>query len=191
MATSWVIMALKIQNRSAVDVKNDFLMGTVGSQGRRFARRAVKALSDLLAGVVSGVRKGNLWLTVLDDSGTRATGNIACTQANAAGNFVRWTFGTLTVTLTEGVDFVRGANDTACAANLAAAINAHRILQTLMTALGSSGNCGLTAKIPTALLQDGAWSTDDATAFGLTQLTGGTEGVAQFLPQSFDTGPTP
>jgi hypothetical protein len=184
-------MALKIQNRSAKDVKDDFLRGTVGSQGRRFARRAVSALVELLSGVVSGVRKGNLWTWVLDDTGTRATGNIACVQANAAGNFVRWTYGTLTVTLTEGTDFLRGASDTTCAANLAAAINAHPILQTLMTAVGSVGNCGLTLKIPTQLLQRGLWTTDDGTAFSFTQATGGTEGVAQFLPQSFDTGPTP
>jgi hypothetical protein len=191
MATSWVVVALKVTNRSSTDVKRDlFGAGTVGSQGKRYASRLVAGLGKLLMGVVSGVRQGNLYCTVLDDAGTRSTGNIACTQANAAGNFVRFTFGGVAITLTEGVDFVRGASDTTCAANLAAAINAHVILGPLMTALGAVGNCGLTSKIPGAIPQDQAITTDDATAFALTQLTGGTEGAAQFYLQHWDANKT-
>lgn len=193
MATSWLVVALKVTDRSAADLKRDLTRqtGTVGSQGKHWARVVVAGITKLLTGAVSGVRKANLYATVLDDSGTRPTGNVACTQANAAGNFVRFTYGAIQVTLTEGVDFVRGATDTTCAANLAAAINANTILGAQITALGAVGNCGLTGKLPTALLQDWAITTDDGTAFVLTQLTGATEGAAQFALQHFDCNKTP
>jgi len=189
MADGWLITAVRVNDRSAADLKANFFQGTVGVGGTNasaLARRFVSFAVNLLRNLLAGTKRGQIFAVLLDNAGTRATGNVACTQANAAGNFVRWTYGGQTITLTEGVDFARGASDTTCAANLAAAINAHAVLGPLFTALGSSGDCGLTANFPTALPHDFAMSTDDATAFSFTQMTGGTEGAAQFMPGCFD-----
>ncbi len=191
MSDSWLILALKVKNRAAGDTAKYIQTGSVGTTGRYYGRQAITGVTELLDGAVAGVPNSVPYLTVLADDGTYSTGNIACTRANAAGNYVRFTYGTLTITLTEGTDFLRGASDTTCAANLATAINDNVVLGGLMTALGSSGNCGLTAKVPTALIQDIALSTDDGTAFSFTQLTGAAEGTAQFFPQAFALNTTP
>jgi hypothetical protein len=195
MADSWLIMAVKVKDRSAADLKSQFYTGTMsessGVTGRLIFSQFVDFVRTLLRAIRSGVNRGNVYATILDTSGTLPAGNVACTQANAAGNYVRFTYGAIAVTLTEGVDFDAGASDTTCAANLAAAINAHPALSKLFTALAAVGDCAVTAKIPTALLQDFAITTDDATAFTITALTGGTEGAAQFLPTHFSTSYEP
>lgn len=195
MADSWLIMAVKVNDHSAADMKNKIFPGTIGgssgTSAKWLTRRFVSAVGTLLRNLMSGAKRGLVFGVVLDNSATYSTGNIACTQANAAGNTITFTYGAQTVVLTEGASgengFARGASDTTCAANLATCINAHSILGPLLTALGSSGNCGLTANVPTALLQDMAMTTDDATAFAFTQLTSGTEGAAQFFPAYFET----
>lgn len=190
MATgpAWLFLALKVDGHDSDYIqKKLFPATTVGSQPSlgRATRRTTKAIGDLLAGTASGTFGGNLFATVLDNAGTLAAGSIACTQLNAAGNYVRWTYGALTVTLTEGTDFAAGASDTTCATNLAAAINAHDLLSGLYTATSSTGTVTVTAKLPTQLIEDVAMSTDDATAFALTQVTGGTEGAAKIFLQQF------
>lgn len=186
MASGWLVMALRVENAAAADIKNEIVQGTVGSSGKYYGRRAANGVSKLLARCAGGVSQGNLWLSVFDSTAAFATGAVACTQANAAGNFVRFTWGGVQITLTEGTDFVRGASNTTCAANLAAAINANVVLGSLMTAAGSVGNCNLTMKVPTQIVENIVISTDDATAFALTQFTGGTAGAAQFFLQQFD-----
>src|SRR5690606_28896848 len=138
MATgpAWLFVALKVDGHDSDYLqKKLFPATTVGSQPAlgRATRRATKAIGDLLAGTAGGVYGGNLFCTVLDDAGTRAAGEIDCTQANAEGNYVRWTYGAQTRQLTEGTEFVRGANDAECADNLAAAGNADDLLRTLYT----------------------------------------------------------
>lgn len=185
MADSWALMLVRVADKSSTDVKNKITNATVGTYGSSLGRRAATAMSRLLISVAAGTDNGNLYLSILDNSATFATGNIACTRANAANDTITFTFGAKTVVLTEGVDYLRGATDTTCAANLAAAINAHDVLGDLITALGSSGNCGLTAKIPTALAHSITLSTGDATAFTLTAFASGTVGTAEFFLQDF------
>ena len=194
MATSsgWLVLAIKMRRRNSLWIKDKLYpattVGTQPSEGRA-TKRAFNAVANLLAGIASGVYSGNVFGTVLDTSGTASTGNIACVQANAAGDTITFTYGTLTVVLTEGATgvngFARGASNTTCAANLATCINAHPILGPLMVALGSVGNCGLTSTLPGALIQDIAITTSDATAFTFTQFTGGTEGAAKVFLQQF------
>lgn len=192
MADSWIVMAVRVKGRSALDLKNKITLGTITTQGNRLSRRFINFAEDTLNSLLGGVRRGNVIATVLDTSFTASTGNIACTQANAAGDTITFTYGAKTVVLTEGATgengFARGASNTTCAANLAACINAHPILGPLITALGNVGNCGLTSNVPTCILQDIAMTTSDGTAFAFTQLTGGTEGAAQFFPCQFGTG---
>lgn len=197
MADSWLIIATKVKNRSSSDLAKELfpgaIGGTTGTPAANLGSRFFAFASKLLKSIFSGVRTGNVFATILDTSAAFSTGNIACTRANAAGDTVTFTYGAKTVVLTEATSpsgesqYARGASDTTCAANLAACINAHSILGPLYTALGATGNCGLTSNIPTALLQDIAMTTSDATAFSFTQLTGGNEGAAQFFPAHFDT----
>jgi hypothetical protein len=195
MADSWAIIAVKVKDRSATDLKNKLHKGTIGgltgTQSRFLGKQFVSFVGRTLMGLLGGVRRGNIYGVILDNAGTRSTGNIACTRANAAGDTITFTYGAQTVVLTEATtpanenQFARGASDTTCAANLALVINNHSILGTLYTALGAIGDCGLTAKLPTVLMQDIAMTTSDGTAFAFTQLTGGNEGAAQFFLQSF------
>lgn len=195
MADSWLIMAVKVKDHTAANLKRDLYPGTIGGStgtpAERLAARLSGFVSTYLRAINGGVKRGNIFATVLDTAGTLPAGNIACTRANAAGNWVRFTYGGNAITLTEGADFLRGASDTTCAANLAAAINNHAILGPLLTATPAVGDCALAGNIPTALLQDIAITTDDATAFGLTALTGATEGASQFFPAHFGTNVTP
>lgn len=186
MASGWLVLVLRMENTAAVDMKNQIVQGTIGSSGKYYGRRGVNGVSKMLARCAGGMQMGNQWLSVLDSTAALATGQVACVQANAATDFVRFTFGGQLVTLTEGTDFARGASNTTCAAALAAAINANVILGGLMTAVGSVGNCNLTMKVPTQLAGNIVISTNDGTAFSFTQFTGGTAGAAQFFLQHFD-----
>lgn len=191
MASSYLVFALRVEGPAAVDLKNQVTSGTVASVAR-FSRSLARMIQRTLKACDGGSRNGgNLYATILDSTAALPTGNIACVQANAATDTITFTYGGKTIVLTEGTDFLRGADNTACAANLAAAINAHPILGALYTALGSSGNCGLTGKVPTALMHDIAMSTNDGTAFSFTQLSGGSEGAAQWFLQHFPLNRTP
>jgi hypothetical protein len=187
MADSWVIVALKV-GRAAENTAGKLLSGAVGSQGKDLGRQACNTISKLLDGAAGGAFPANLYAAVINDGGTKASGTIACTQANAANDTVTFTFGAKTVVLTEGVDFLRGGTNTNTAANLAAAINAHSVLKRLMSAAGSTGNCVITAKLPTQLAYSIVLTTNDATAFGLTQFASATVGTAQHFIQHFDLG---
>lgn len=191
MSTSYVVAIFKLTNMDAATAKKRYFPETgVGSAG---ANRACNGISKLAASMAGGIRPGSLVAaTVLADDGVKSTAEIACTRANAAGNNVVFTFGAVAITLTEGAsgDFLRGADDTATGDNLAAAINAHAVLKTIMSAAAVTGTITITSKIPTSLTHDIALSTDDATAFGLTQFASGTEGAAQFFIQGFQTAGT-
>lgn len=193
MASCTLVLTLRIEGRAAVDLKNQITNSALNTAAAAspYSRQLVRMVQRELKACDGGVREGNLWASILDSTAALPTGNVACTQANAAGNFVRFTYGGIAITLTEGVDFLRGASDTTCAANLAAAINAHAILGKDLTALGSVGNCGLTGKVGTSLLHDINMTTDDGAAFVFTQLTGGTEGAAQMFLQHFPLNRTP
>jgi hypothetical protein len=191
MASCYLVLALRIEGRAAVDLKNQITTSAIGNNGDAYAQRFVKMAQNELKACAGGVRQGNLWGAVLDSTAALPTGNIACVQANAAGDTVTFTYGGVPIVLTEGVDFARGATNTTLAAALAAAINAHPVLGKLFTALGAVGNCGLVGKVPTALLHDITITTNDGTAFSFTQLNGGTEGVAQFFLQHFTLNRAP
>jgi hypothetical protein len=192
MATSNVVIVVRATNTSATEMNKKYFRGSeAGANGKLGARQGIHGLLRLLQAVLSRVVRGTVYCTVLDDAGTKPTSTIACVQANASGNYVRWTYGGQTITLTEGAStdgFARGASDTTCGAALATAINAHKVLGRLYTAAADTGTVTLTPKIPTQLYHDVALSTDDATAFVLTQATGGTEGAAQFFLREFFCG---
>lgn len=186
---AYVIMVVKVNSLSSTDVQKKYFPVTGTNPGA--SRRATEGMSDLLHGLSGGVVKGVVTASVVDATGTLSTGSIACTQANAAGNYVRFTWGAQNITLTEGTDFARGASNTTCGAALEAAINAHSTLKHLMTAVAVTGTVTCTAKYPSALAHSVTMSTDDATAFALTAFASGTTGAAKFFLQAFPTGVTP
>lgn len=186
---AYVVMVVKVSSLSSTDVQKKYFPITGSSPAA--ARRATEGMGQLLTAMSSGVVKGVVTASVMDATGTLSTGSIACTQANAAGNYVRFTWGAQTITLTEGTDFARGASNTTCGDNLATAINAHATLKNIMSAAAVTGTVTLTAKYPTALAHSVTMSTDDATAFGLTAFASGTTGAAKFFLQAFPTSVTP
>lgn len=190
MAASWLMVFARVDNRAAERLYYDVAAQALSGTGQpAYGHRVCANIGKVLSAISSGVQSGNVWVTVTDDAGTKPAGNIACTQANAAGDTITFTFGAKTIVLTEGASgengFARGASNTTCAANLAACINAHSVLKDLLTATPSVGNCALAAKLPGQFMNDIAMSTNDGTAFAFTALNGGTEGAAQFFLQHF------
>lgn len=189
MSTSYVVAVFKLTNMDATSLKRRVFPETgIGSAA---ANRAVNNIAKLAQAVAVGARAGSLVAaTVIDDAGTKPAGSIVCTRANAATDTVTFTYAGQTVVFTEATDYVRGASDTTCGANLAEAINANAILKTILTAVSVTGTITITTKVPTALAEDIIMSTSDGTAFALTQITGGTAGAAQFFLQGFQTAGT-
>lgn len=193
MSSYTLVLALRVEGRAAVDGKNLITTSAMNTSAAadRYTRNLIRMVQRELKACEGGSVQGNLYASIIDSTATLDAGAVACTQANAAGNFVRFTYGGIQITLTEGVDFARGASDTTCAAALAAAINAHAILGKEFLAANSTGTCNFTSKIASAVVRNWVLTTDDATAFGLTQLTGGTAGAAQFALQHFPLNRTP
>jgi hypothetical protein len=190
-ADGWLVLAIRMRRRPSTWIKDKLAGGAAAGiqPAEGHSRRGFKAIGDMISGLASGIYTGNLIATVLHNDGTLPSGNIACVQASAAGDTVTFTWGTLTVVLTEGASgingFARGASNTTCAANLAACINAHPVLGPLFTATGSVGNCGLVSRVPTLLINSIALTTNDGTAFSFTQMNGGTTGTARMFLQQF------
>jgi len=186
---AYVVMVVKVSSLSSTDVQKKYFPLTGVQTGA--PRRATEGMGKLLTAMAGGVVKGVAWASVEDAAGTVPTATIVCTRANAAANYVRFTYGAQTITFTEATDFVRGASDTTCGDNLAAAINANTTLNKLFVAAAVTGTITLTAKFPGTLAHAITMSTDDATAFALTDFASGTVGAAKFFLQAFPTGPTP
>lgn len=202
MANSWMVIAVKVADKPANFILKKLVETTLGNLasgtllgGFMRIRRVRLEIMNILTALAGGQYHGNMWVTSFDGAGALPAGNIACVQANAATDTVTFTFGTLAIVFTEGATgaqgFLRGADNTACAANLGAKINAHPVLSGILKATPSAGNIALAGKIPTGILHHIVLSTSDATAFSFTQLTGGVPGTATIFPQSVATNKTP
>lgn len=169
MADTFVHAFIKIEGRAYTDL-DELSTAQIRDRGSDNVAR-------LLARIDSGAVQGKVGIVAYDDQGTAADGTIACTQANAAGNYVEFEVGGQTIRLTEGTDFEDGASDTECGDNLAAAINADPVLSTFMTAVNVTGTVTVTIDLgPGQAFHDIDMATDDATAFALTQIGAGTAG---------------
>jgi len=167
MADCYVLALIKVEGRAYTDL--DELRSPANQD------RGPGNVAAVLNRIDGGTLQGAVGYVVFDDQGTDPTGTIACTQANADGNYVQFEIGGQTITLTEAVDFEDGASDTECGANLAAAINDHKVLGAFLTASNSTGTVTLTGKLgPSQFYHDLDMTTDAATAFGLTQIGAGT-----------------
>lgn len=136
-------------------------------------RGTVRGVQALLDAIGSGSVNGAVFTRLMNNGGTKAAGTIACTRANAATDTVTIEG----VTLTEGTDFLRGADDNACATNLTACIEAHNILKRIVDATASTNTVTVTFKIPAVAGNALAMTTNDATAFAITAPTNGASGT--------------
>lgn len=140
-------------------------------------RMACEAAAAYLQRVASGHVPGKLVTYFEDADGTAAAQTIACTQANAnAGDTVTVCGVVFTVRASPSSEaslgeFAAGASDTACGANLAAAINAHPALKGLCTAANVTGTVTVTMAVKGVLGNNGRLATSDATAFSLGAAT--------------------
>ncbi len=182
MPSSWIQLYIKVNNKPATWTTEQLASKATGADGRLSPRRAYQAVWDILSG------DATVWMHVTDDSGAYPAGNIAVTQANAAGDTVTFTWKTRTVVLTEGATgvngFSRGASNAELATNLAATIRKHPILGGLFTPTAGAANVALAAKVAGTPLTKVTMTTSDATAFALTNPTGATDAVASFFVQS-------
>lgn len=201
---TWLHLVVKLTDkpdgfmaRKLVESPNWGSAATGTDQGGKLGpRRIFRQLRNILTALAAGVYHGKAWVVTFTDTGAvLATGAIACTQANAGGKTITFTYGGVGIVLTEAgtgvAGFAKGASDTTLAAALAACINAHPVLGGVMTAAGSSGTCNLTAKIPAAgIAQNIVITTNGATAFSLTQFSGGTPGATKIWPQALGINKT-
>lgn len=140
---------------------------------------SVEALRQVLGGIASGALSGKVEV----HSGAVAAGSaaIAVTYANVdAADTV--TIGGVVLTAkasgaVAGTEFNKETNATVTAANLATAINANTTLSYQMTAVAATGTVTLTAINEGAAGNLIVLSTSDATAFGLTQFSAGSDGT--------------
>lgn len=140
-------------------------------------RKSVVAIANLLVGLVSGALRGSVYFGQTAVDAAKASGSIAITHANlGAGDTVTVLGQAYTARASGAVanEFNIGADAAADAVNLAAALNANTGFAQTLVATASSGTVTITARAPgvigNKLLQ---MATSDATAFALTQLSGG------------------
>lgn len=183
MASCTVLLELEISDMAAVDAA--FRIWPASGPGDPNSHRVASNVAKLLTGVLGGVYRGNGWVTVNDDTAFAATGTITPTYANMANDWIEWRYnGVAIARLTEGIDYVRGANLAAATAALATAINNHPILRGLVNAGSSATAVSLIGTAPEPLAGNITMATNDATAFTLVQLTGGTVGATK-LPLTY------
>jgi hypothetical protein len=144
MASCTLLLELEISDMTADDVA--FRIWPGPGPGDPNSHRVATRVAKMLTAVASGAYRGNGWVTVNDDTAVAATGTITPTYANMANDWIEWRYnGVAVARLTEGVDYVRGANLAAATAAIAAAINAHPILRGMVNAGASATAVSLIA----------------------------------------------
>ena len=189
MASCTVLLELEISDMTAVDA--GFRISPV-SPGDPNSHRVASNVAKLVEAVAGGAYRGNGWVSVLDDTGVAGTGSITPTYANMAGDWIEFRYGGVAIgRVTEGVDYLRGANLAAATAALAAALNAHPLLRGLVNAGANATQVQLVATAPEPLASNLVIATNDATAFTLVQLTGGTPGAPKLALTYMNLGAAP
>ena len=150
---------------------------------------AIQKLINYLQGLNAGSQRGMMTMEMENNGGTAAVWTIACTRANAADDTVT----VAGVVFTEGVDFLRGADDTATGANLAAAINANATAKkefyNLFASVASvTGTITLTARVKGTSGRMITIATGDATAFAITNTVTGANGTVSRGARAYNYG---
>lgn len=170
-----------VADETATTIKGRFPSGTLD-------KNAAKARLLQILSALGETRRGRVRLRVDDSTGVKASGTIACTQANCtAGDAVEIMGVRLTAVAGAAVaasgQYSIDTSDTAVATSLKAAINGYGPLKDIVTADSSSGTVTVTAK------REGSYGNDitmkkvvtTAGAFTLSgaKLTGGKDEAAK------------
>lgn len=191
MSSCTVLLELEISDMAAVDVASRLWPVALGP-GDPNSHRIPANLTKIITAVNGGTYRGNGWITVLDDSGTAPTATITPTYATMANDWIEWRYGGVPIArLTEGVDFVRGANLAAATVALAAAINAHPILRGLANAGSTATTVPLISTAPEPLGSSVTMATNDAAAFAFVQMAGGVAGAPKLALTYLNLGAAP
>lgn len=184
-------MVLKIQNRDSSYIETTLRSpgGTLSQTLKRDGRRIASGICDLLKGAVGGVHGADLWVAVPGTNSVLGTRTVTCTQATSAGSTVTFACGTLSIVLTEGVDFLRGASDTTEALALSNAVAAHAVLGALFTPVPAAGVLTLTHKMPGRVMDD--WTVTGSTGLVIAAPVLGTEGTAKIALRNVPLNHTP
>ena len=183
MASCTVLLELEISDMAAVDAA--FRIWPASGPGDPNSHRLASNVAKLLTAVMGGAYRGNAWVTVNDDTGAAAAGTITPTYTTMANDWIEWRYnGVAIARLTEGIDYLRGANTAAATAALAAAINNHPILRGLVNAGSNATAVQLIGTAPEPLAGAITMATNDGAAFTFVQLTGGTSGATK-LPLTY------
>lgn len=187
-STAFVTVTISLLDAPSQTVAEKY----VGERGKSI--EGIEKARNLLEALASGILVGKV--SVFQDSGdgTAATGNVACVQATVAtgdtltvaGNVFTVVASSPSADPSQG-EFVKGASDTACAANLAAAINASPFLKGMVTAAGSVGNCALTA-VDKGTAGNLIVMSATGTGFTLTQMASGAKGTVKRQVRTFRRG---
>ncbi len=188
MAASTVInLTVVLSGESAATAKERYLSA-------QDDRAAAEALAGLMHRLGAGHAFGKVFVNSDSGDGTQATGAIACTQASVVLGTDVVTVGDATFTPKASPstnpgdgEFSIGADDTACGANLAAAINAHPKLKGLLTAASVAGTITLTA-VDKGIHGNQIRMTETGNGFALTQFASGAQGTASKKTRSFRFG---
>ena len=186
MPSSWIQIYIRANDKPVTWLTEQIASKGTAADGRLSPRRVFDAIWGILGGDV------NVYVHTTDESGAAPTSTIGVTQANAAGDTVTFAYKGRSIVLTEGATgtngFSRGADNTAAAANLATTINRHPILGGLFRATAAAGTVTLTGKINGVPLHRVTVATNDATAFAVTPIAGGTDSAAGMYLQHVWTG---
>lgn len=143
-------------------------------------KSGLRRLYNYLGALVAGGKHASIDISSSTDAPVAAAGSIAPTQANVDADETVTIGGVVLTAKASGANgttqFNKGANLAATCTNLAACINANTTLSKYLTATASSTAVALTCKQKGGIGNLIVMSTSDATAFTLTQLTGGAGG---------------
>lgn len=158
----------------------DIDSNTVTASGQR--HRSLNNVRNLLDGIVSGSNNPTTTVDVAYSATNpvAASGSVAITHANVTNSDTVTIGGVVITAATSGngtSSWTIGADATADAVAMAACINANTTLNKVVTASAATGTVTITCNQKGLVGNFIVMSTSDATAFALTQLTGGTGGV--------------
>ena len=134
-------------DETATSIKGRFPSGTLDP------KNAVREIVNLAHKLARGGNRGRLRIKIDDSTGVKATGTIACVQANLAAADAVEIAGVRLVMVTGAADATLGqvskdTSDNAVAASLNAAINGYRPLKGIVTSTVASATVTVTAYEP-------------------------------------------
>lgn len=158
---------------------NESNFATSLSSSTRDPSKIAQNLVHIIEGAVGGSYNYSMDIQSSTSAKAVASGTIVITHANVANTKTTTIGGVVITAATSGngtTSWTIGASATADGIAMAACINANTTLSPHLIATQSSGTVTLTSRLGGSITNLIVMSTSDATAFALTQLSGGAGG---------------